>query len=153
MFLIDRHSEDRTYWSAEQLCTIFDPAYYFELVSKKILVERKNNQVSLEFKILGTNSQNIIEAVEEYNDICSYRELLRRLSKARITSPQLKQYLAFLFNFNQLQYFVSPADGLTYITTAKNPEIERDIDEFFRVCDVLEAKFQYIFDPDKPKTK
>lgn len=146
--LVDEYILDRrTQWTIDELIDKYGEVSYRELAVNKIVIRKTQGVVTLAFLISGSTSENILELVK--NEPFSLIELMISLPQhLKLSSSELKNQLAFLYNFGKIQSFTTTATALTFVVSDgpdHSPEhpIEKALDRIYHFADRLEANLAY----------
>lgn len=106
------------------------------------------------FLELSTTTNEILRCLSDR--MRSFRELRALLPEHVRQEGRLKNLIAYLWNFAQVQYYTPPTSALTYIALEGFSEVEDDIDRIFHAAngygrtEGLEPRFRYQVPPIAP---
>lgn len=143
----DDYDSTGTYqWNSFDLVRKFGNHYLRELQRDDFFVLNEYDyQLKASFRILSSTSSLILK--EASKRIISFNDLKARLPDHLKVDGKLKHMLAFMLNFNQIQVFIPPSSGLTYIALEGFEEIEDYLNEIYEWCDYLEEPYRYQLEP------
>lgn len=131
-------------WSEDTLMSRHGKADFDEVIRRHLLTRVRNDRVKLTFQIPGTAPHLILKLLRD--DVVPFGELLIKLPRAkRVWSVHsLKHWIAFLENFNQVQYFALPCSATAYVALEDDDGIaDSVIDELFETCITMEAPVRF----------
>lgn len=148
-FIQDEYKKHKeTDWSEAYLVENFGGSYVSEIIESGYFLPIRGEKLRVAFAEYDTPTEKIINIVSKEPNL--FLELLEKLgTKSRYTKQKLKHCLAFLSNFEQIQYFELPMSSLLLITADHHPERDLDIDCIYsKPAPFMEPEYVYKIDAD-----
>lgn len=114
-FLLDSFRQEKSFeWDVSLLLDEFGKLSTSECLSLGILLRSRNERARLSFCQAGSTTNLIVRSVSK--NLLPFHDVLASLPRScNCSSRKLKNYLAFLENFSQIQFVNDPVTGLTIV--------------------------------------
>lgn len=141
-FLLDDYRHTLT-WSHTALVKKFGRADLDAVVHAGVLSNTRGT-LKLTFNVNSTQANAVLRVLRE-NGIASSKEVKRQLAGRgyMVSTGRLKNTIAFLFNFDRIQYQTMPNCGITSLSLEHDAQTEADLDFIYKVSDHLEPQYVY----------
>jgi hypothetical protein len=140
---IDDHIDT---WRVDELIDLYGKVSLDEMIKDGLLWRVRDDCVKLTFKITGHLNQTIVKYVNR--EWHTFHEMLDKFPKhLKCSSNNLKSYLSYLADFNEVQIVTLPGCAIT-ILGADGPNggpkfIEDSLDLLFEFSGDMETRFVY----------
>lgn len=143
-YMRDSYVKDcRDTWSVDDIVDMFGRKALDEVLGCYLLVLGSNKEtVKLAFKQIGTLS-NLINTKLQKGGFFEFHEMLDRVPKSqKCQSSDLKNYLSFLADFDEVQVFNMPGCGFTIMAAdGEMDKVEQTLNALYKHSEDMEPRF------------